>query len=105
MSSIIKMPQEVLDDLSDQRFQGNVTREFDKQNNTGITSGCIGGDKVLIAENTWRVSHALGREAIGFTIVAQGSTTSLLCSMSKMTSSTSEIKFSGDPTSFTLFFY
>lgn len=100
-----KMALEILKETSDQRFQQNVSREFQDLRNSGTTSGCISGEKVLISELTWRVSHNLGREAVGFIIIAQGSTTSILCEMSNMTKNDSQIKFSGDPTSFTLFFY
>ena len=100
-----KLSLEILDDLDSQRFQQNVAREFSKQQNTGIIKGCISGDKVLIGEFKWRVSHRLGVEAKGFIIIEQGSTSSLVCEMTNMTTTTSEITFSGDPTSFTLFFY
>lgn len=105
MNNYAKMALEVLDNLDVQRLQGNISREFDKQNNSGTISGCINGDKVVIADLTWRVSHSLGREAIGFVIIAQGTTSSIICSMSNMTLNDSEIKFSADPVSFTLFFY
>jgi magnesium-transporting ATPase (P-type) len=99
------MAREILDALSDQRFQENVSREFDKTNSSGITVGCISGDKVEIAENVWRVSHALGVEPKGFIIIAQGSTTSIKAEMGNSKVDTVEIKFATNPTSFTLFLY
>lgn len=97
--------KEITDSLDTMRIQQNVDREFKKQASTGITSGCISGDKVSIGEFVWRVYHSLGREPIGFIIMEQGSTTSLKAEMSNMNLETVEIKFSADPTSFTLFFY
>ena len=100
-----RMSQEILETLEEQRFQDNVSKEFSRQNKTGITKGCISSDKVLLGENKWRVNHSLGVEPIGFIIIEQGSASSLVCEMTNMTTTTAEIKFSGDPTSFTLFFY
>ena len=105
MGQINQMSQEILETLEEQRFQSNVSREFSKQSKAGVTKGCISGDKVLLSEYKWRVSHALGVEPIGFFIMEQGSTTSIICEMTNMTTTTAEIKFSADPTSFTLFFY
>lgn len=105
MANNQRMSQEILDDLSNQRFQNNVSREFDKQKNTGIVEGCISGDKVAVAPNSWRVNHSLGREPIGFILMAQGSTTSIVAKMTNMTATTADISFSEDPTSFTAFFY
>lgn len=101
----MRLAREVLDDLPTQRLQSNIEKAFNEQRNSGITAGCISGEKVLVEENFWRVYHGLGVEPKGFMIIAQGSTSSIKAEMSNMTLDTVDIRFSTDPTSFTLFLY
>ena len=99
------LSREVLEDLSTERFQENVARELSRQSKSKALTGCISGEKTLIAENKWRVYHSLGIEPSGFVIIAQGSSSSILAKMENVTSENVEISFNTDPTSFTLFFF
>ena len=99
------LAREILEDLPTQRLQSNVEKALKEQQNTGTVQGCISGDKVKIADNTWRVYHGLGVEPKGFIIIDQGSTSSIKATMTNMTVETVEMKFDSDPTSFTLFLY
>lgn len=71
--------REIVDDLSVQRMQENVGREFDKQSNSGISSGCLSSGTTLISNGIYKVDHQLGREPIGFFLMSQVNASSLYC--------------------------
>lgn len=86
-------------------LQNSVKRSIDGINNNGIVAGCVGGAALKIAENSWRVSHSLGVEPIGFIIIDQGSTSSVKAKMTEMKTTDVVVTFSEDPTSFKIFLY
>lgn len=71
--------REIVDDLSVQRMQESVGREFDKQSNSGISSGCLSSATTLISNGIYKVDHRLDREPIGFQLMSQASASSFYC--------------------------
>jgi hypothetical protein len=98
------LAREYVDDISVSRMQENISRKFSQDDNAE-SSSCIGGSQTSLGNNSWRVAHGLKREPKGFVIIAQGSSTSIFAKMVNVGSTTADIVFESDPTSFSVSFF
>lgn len=105
MGRIKGLVLEVMENLEDKRFQDNVKRGLDDIKRTGIQKGCLSSTMEKTGPLTWRVFHSLGVEAVGFFIVSQTSTKSIIAELGDSRTDSSLVTFAEDPGTFRLFFY
>jgi len=94
--------REVLDNVTDLRFQENVARKFDS---SASFIGCVGETPSDQGNNTFTVKHSLGKSASGFVILTQATSGSIKATLVKSDSNTATLSFSKAPGSFTVFLY
>lgn len=102
-----QLPLEQVDDLSVQRMQGNVARQFnniESKSGDGL-SGCLGGTQTSLGNNSFKVAHSLGNTPKNFVITSQSVSASIKATMNNANGTDVTITWTASPGTFQVFLY